>query len=127
MLDFNENIYICFFIVMAVLIVGVCAIIIVKQWLKNKRFPVITVRAKISDLNIRNYSGYRNGYQTPGRDSATFHIYYVVFVTENGKQIEFAVRKTQYYKLKKGYSGKLTFQGTKFIRFNKMEGRSAML
>lgn len=120
MFDFNENIYIYLFIAISALIVGLCVIIIIAQSLKNKRFPVITVKARISDLGIRKYTGYRNKYASAGRESKNINLYYAVFETENGEQIELRIKKLEYYKLKKGSKGKLTFQGFKYISFDKL-------
>lgn len=120
MIVLDENIYIYLFIAMSALIVGLCIAVIITKWLKNKRFPVITVKAKISDLNICKYNRYRNRYASPGRESSTVNLYYAVFGTENGEHIELRVKKLEYYKLKKGYKGKLTFQGTKYISFERL-------
>lgn len=117
MFNVDENIYIYLFIAMATIIIGTCVIIIVTQWCKNKRFPRITIQATVADLDIRQYQHQRNRYAAPGRESVDVKLYYAIFSTEDEKQIELRVSKLEYYKLKKGYTGKLTFQGTKYISF----------
>lgn len=119
LLNFDENIYIYYFIAMAAVIIGICIIIVARQWLKNKRSPRIVVQATIVDLGIHKYHRQRDRYAAPGRESVTINLYYAIFSLDDGEQIELRVSKLEYYKLKKGYIGTLTFQGTKYISFEK--------
>lgn len=55
-----------------------------------------------------------NGYHTT--ISTT---YYVTFQVESGDRMEMSVSGSEYGTLAKGDKGKLTFQGTRFLTFNR--------
>ena len=47
--------------------------------------------------------------------------YYATFQVESGDRIEFLVSGTEYGMLAEGDSGKLTFQGTRYLNFQRNE------
>ena len=108
------------FIVMFTIVIGLIAVIVVHQWIKDKRSPRVVTMATIADKPIKKQRvrtrlssgfGYRVHYM---------NIYYVVFDLEGGERLELQVSKVKYNKLKKGAIGKLTFQGKKYIDFEKI-------
>ena len=57
-----------------------------------------------------------------GFHSTTSTSYYVTFEVESGDRIEFAVRGQDYGMLVEGDTGRLSFQGTRFLGFERNIG-----
>lgn len=81
---------------------------------KNRRQPTITIPATIvgKEQNLDNviYSG------SAARFSGTVH--YLTFKTKDGLLVTLTVPRDDYYNLKEGTTGTLTYQGTKCERFD---------
>ena len=64
-----------------------------------------------------------SGRQSPSPVSYTHlttnTIYYVTFQTERGDRMEFQVSGTEYGMLAEGDTGRLTFQGTRYLAFER--------
>ena len=85
--------------------------------------PRLTVSAKIvgkrqntthnSQPNAGDISG-ANGFHTISSTS-----YYITFQVESGDRMELSVSGTEYGMLTEGDVGKLTFQGTRYIEFDR--------
>ena len=80
------------------------------QWHRNNRAPRMTLSAAVTDKRTREY-------HSRYRDSATC---YVTFATEDGTEREMEVDQFLYEALSAGDQGKLTFQGTRFLGFERM-------
>lgn len=90
----------------------------IKGWHENNKAPVLSVLAKIvakrtkvsesSDLDA-------NGMAT--HSSSTW--YYATFEVESGDRMEFSVQGEVYGLMAEGDRGKLTFQGTRFLGFER--------
>lgn len=113
----SENFYIISFIVMFSIIIGLSLIIVVRQWWKNKRSPLIVTQSTISDKRIEEHYIRSKKNAGLGYWTRKVLIYYITFNLEGGEHIELRVNKLEYAELKKGASGKLTFQGTRYIGF----------
>ena len=89
------------FIVMLVRIIG--------QWNKNNHSPRLTVDAKVvtKRTNVSRRENHR---------STT---YYVTFQVESGDRMELKMQGYEYGLLIEGDTGKLTFQGTRFLEFQR--------
>ena len=108
------------FTIVFVLILGVFITIFIKgisQWNKNNKSPRLTVPAtliaKRTNISRRHHSGV-------GDHHHHHHIstsYYVTFQVESGDRMEFHVTGPEYGLLIEGDSGKLTFQGTRYLGF----------
>jgi hypothetical protein len=108
-----------FFITIFIAIFIIIIIIIysgLKIWRYNNLQPVldvdvkvITKRTKLSD-GIANFDGYRSSCDTN---------YYITFEVESGSRMEFMVCGDEYGMLIEGDIGKLTFQGTRYIGFER--------
>ncbi|PGS55380.1 DUF2500 domain-containing protein [Bacillus sp. AFS041924] len=85
-----------------------------KQWNYNNKQPKLTVPAKIVTKRIDYIK--RND-MNQFTHSATH--YYVTLEVESGDRIEFQVDGFLYGQLVENDSGKLTFQGTRFINFER--------
>lgn len=95
----------------------------VATWHKNNHSPRLTVSAKI--VAKRQNTTYHN--QPNAGDASGAHgyhtisstLYYVTFQVESGDRMELSVSGTEYGILAEGDEGKLTFQGTRYLTFNK--------
>ena len=113
----SGNFYIISFIVMFSIIIGLSLIIVVRQWWKNKHSLLIVTQSTISDKRIEEHYIRSKRSEGLGYRTRKVLIYYITFDLEGGEHIELRVSKLEYAELEKGSSGKLTFQGTKYIGF----------
>jgi uncharacterized membrane protein len=102
------------------LVIGVFIFVLVKgigQWNKNNNSPRLTVDAAI--VAKRQHTSHHHH----GTDMHMHHhssSYYVTFQVESGDRMELHVPGNQYGLLIEGDRGKLTFQGTRFLSFQRM-------
>ena len=111
-------------LIMAFTIVGSLAIIALIFYIplrlnsRNNALPIRTVEAEVvakrSDVSFVQYGGHHG-------DSNAFADtrYFVTFQTENGERTELAVEGREYGMLAEGDSGQLTFQGTRYMGFER--------
>lgn len=92
-----------------------------QQWKKNNDAPVLTVDATIvaKRLDVSNYH-HTDANDMPYTSSST--TYYVTFQVASGDRMEFTVQGTEYGMLTEQDSGKLTFQGTRYLEFERRIG-----
>lgn len=89
------------------------------QWNRNNHSPRLTVEARVlsrrSDVNIHHHSG------TAGMSGHTTSstTYYVTFQVDSGDRLEFSLSGTEYGQLLEGDVGQLTFQGTRYLGFQR--------
>ena len=100
-----------------ILIFGVFIVTAVKgirQWNKNNHSPRLTVAATViaKRTNHTRHAG-TNGHH----HSSTS--YYATFQVESGDRMELHVSGSQYGLIVEGDQGKLTFQGTRFLNFER--------
>lgn len=103
------------FVVVAAVIV-VTAVRGLSQWHKNNNSPRLTVQATVVSKRT-DISHYRNG-----NDAGQYHTsttYYATFQVESGDRIEFQLAGNEYGLLVEGDKGKLSFQGTRFLGFER--------
>ena len=106
-------------LIFAVTFVGVLVVLIqcIAQWNKNNHSPRLTVPATIVAKRA-NVSHHRHG----GANDHHHHTstsYYVTFQVDSGDRMELHVAGTEYGLLIEGDSGKLTFQGTRYLGFER--------
>ena len=114
------------FNIVFIIIIASFVIIMVKgigEWNKNNNSPRLTVPAKVvaKRTNVTNHS-YANASDATGAhgystSSSTW--YYVTFQVESGDRIEFIVNGYEYGMLLEGDMGKLSFQGTRYLSFDR--------
>ena len=98
--------FVLFFVVVAKNIV---------QWIKNEQSPRLTVPAKIVDMcRVTHHHHHPNGHHHHT------HSYYVTFEVESGDRMELQVDYDDYSVLVTGQSGKVSFQGTRYLGFERM-------
>jgi len=107
------------FTIMFLLFVGVFVVIIVRgigQWNKNNNSPRLTVPATVvskrADVSHRHHSGEHH-------HSHTSTSYYVTFEVESGDRMELHMSGTEYGLLIEGDKGNLSFQGTRYLGFER--------
>ncbi|MDO4293628.1 MAG: DUF2500 domain-containing protein [Eubacteriales bacterium] len=93
------------------------------EWNRNNHSPRLTVTARVvakrqdtthhSHPNAGDASG-AHGYHTTYDTS-----YYVTFQVESGDRMEMSVSGSEYGMLAEGDEGKLTFQGTRYLQFDR--------
>ena len=95
----------------------------IRTWNQNNHSPRLTVPATVvakrtdvshsSSANAGDMSG------AHGYDTSTFTSYYVTFQVESGDRMEFEVDGSDYGLLMQGDIGKLSFQGTRYLGFER--------
>ena len=90
------------------------------QWKRNNDSPVLSVMATVitkrADVSYHHHHNHDMNAMSHTTSSTT---YYVTFQVESGDRMEFSVRDTEYGLLVEGDAGKLTFQGTRYLGFER--------
>lgn len=92
----------------------------IKEWSSNNKQPVLSVAATLVAKRV-NVS--RHGHNTANHHhhSSTNTTYYLTFQVESGDRMEFRVAGKEYGILAEGDIGKLTFQGSRYHSFERMD------
>ena len=102
--------------VIFVLVFGIIIVTMVRgvgEWNKNNQSPKLTVPVTV----VAKRSDVHRGIET----MHTFTSYYVTFQVESGDRMEFEISDMEYGMLAEGDSGELTFQGTRYLSFQRNE------
>jgi hypothetical protein len=90
-----------------------------KQWKRNNASPVLTVDAKI----VTKRADVQRHYNHTGTDNmhhvSSSTTYYATFEVTSGDRLEFKIRDNEYGMLAENDIGKLTFQGTRYLGFER--------
>ncbi len=108
------------FTLMFVLVFCVIAAVLVKslsQWNANNNSPRLTVDATV--IAKRNHIS-RHHHGSDMHMHHTTSSYYVTFQVSSGDRMELLVPSNQFGLLIEGDQGKLTFQGTRFLSFERV-------
>lgn len=84
------------------------------QWNKNNNSPRLTVEAKVVAKRT-NISRHHNTNGHTHRSTT----YYATFQVESGDRMELQLQGQEYGLLIEGDTGKLTFQGTRYLGFER--------
>lgn len=90
----------------------------ISQWNKNNHSPRLTVPATIVAKRT-NVSRHRHGSANGHHHHTTSTTYYVTFQVESGDRMELHVAGHEYGLLVEGDKGNLTFQGTRYLGFER--------
>ena len=104
-----------------VMAIGTFIVIAVKgisQWNKNNHSPRLTVPATIVAKRT-NVSRHRHSGANGHHHHTTSTTYYVTFQVESGDRMELHVAGHEYGLLVEGDKGNLTFQGTRYLGFER--------
>lgn len=125
--DFVFSVFPVMFSIVFFLVIGVFIVTIVKsiaEWNKNNNSPRLTVEASVvakrthvshhRHANAGDMSG-AHGYHT-----STSTRYYVTFQVESGDRMELSVNGNEFGLLIEGDRGKLSFQGTRYLGFERI-------
>lgn len=89
----------------------------IKQWSYNNSQPVLTVDVEIVSKRIDVSHHHHNNNNHVHHHSTT--TYYVTFQVESGDRLEFQVPANEYGLIREGDKGKLKFQGTRYLGFER--------
>ena len=105
-------------LIFVIVFVGIFVTIIkgIGQWNKNNHSPRLTVPATIiaKRTNVSHHHG--TGEHHHHHTSTS---YYVTFEVESGDRMEFLMAGHEYGLLMEGDKGKLSFQGTRYLGFER--------
>ena len=107
------------FTIVFVMVLGVFAVTIIggiREWNKNNHSPRITVPATI--VSRRTHISHRRS-AGENHHSRTSTSYYVTFQVVSGDRVEFHVSGPEYGLLVEGDHGNLSFQGTRYLGFER--------
>ena len=109
------------FTIVFILVIGTFVVILVKgisEWNKNNHSPRLTVPATIIAKRT-NVSRHRHGGASSHHHYHTSTTYYVTFQVESGDRMEFHISGQEYGVLIEGDHGNLSFQGTRYLGFER--------
>ena len=115
------------FPVMFIIVVGIIIFSLVQgiiTWNKNNQSPRLTVSvvvaAKRENITHHQHANVGDLRSAHGFHTTTSTSYYVTFQVESGDRIELCVSGTEYGMLVEGDTGRLTFQGTRYLSFERI-------
>ncbi len=109
------------FTIVFLLCTGTFVVMLVKgisEWNKNNHSPRLTVPATIVAKRT-NVSRHRHGGANGHHHHHTSTTYYVTFQVESGDRMEFHITGQEYGLLVEGDKGNLSFQGTRYLGFER--------
>ena len=120
---FGFGLFEIIFTLMFLMVFGIFLTVIIKsivQWNKNNHSPRLTVPATVvaKRTNVSHHH-HNHGVDHVGHHTSTSTDYYVTFQVESGDRMELHMAGHQYGLLVEGDRGKLTFQGTRFLSFER--------
>ena len=114
------------FTLVFVLVIGMFIVIAVKgisQWNKNNHSPKLTVPATIVSKRTNVSHHHHHNHHGTGMHHTTHSTtYYVTFQVESGDRMELNVAGQEFGLLIAGDRGMLTFQGTRYLGFERKYG-----
>ncbi|MHA0857973.1 DUF2500 domain-containing protein [Paenibacillus sp. CMAA1364] len=87
------------------------------RWNNNNKQPLLTVGSRI--VSKRNEVNHHHNHQNDHISSYTRTNYYITFEVDSGDRIEFVVNGEEYGLCAEGDTGRLTFQGTRYMGFHR--------
>lgn len=115
--DFGFGMFGVMFTLMFILVFGIFIVTIVRnisQWNKNNNSPRLTVPATVVSKRT-NVSHHHHDHHTHHSTS-----YYVTFQVDSGDRMELHMTGQEYGMLVEGDQGNLTFQGTRYLGFERI-------
>lgn len=109
------------FTIVFLLAIGTFAAVFIKgigEWNKNNHSPKLTVPARIVAKRT-NISRHHHGDTTGAHHHHTSTSYYVTFEVESGDRMELSLSGHEYGLLAEGDTGRLSFQGTRYLSFER--------
>lgn len=114
------------FSIVFILIFGVMIVTVIKgigEWSQNNQSPRLTVEAavvaKTTQVSHHQHPNAGDGTGAHGFHTTTTTAYYATFEVESGDRMELRVSRSEYGMLAEGDTGRLSFQGTRFLGFER--------
>ena len=110
------------FTIMFIVVIGmfvVTAVQGISRWNKNNNSPRLNVTATVVATRT-NISRHRHNGANDHHHYHTSTTYYVTFEVESGDRMELEMDGSEYGLLVEGDRGSLTFQGTRYLDFERM-------
>lgn len=124
---FNVMFYLIFGTVIVLFIVT--AVKGIGTWHKNNNSPRLTVEAAVvskrQNTDVHHYNNAGDATGAHGMHPSTSTTYYVTFQVASGDRMELHVSGREYGMLVEGDFGNLTFQGTRYLGFERRGSRAA--
>lgn len=93
----------------------------ISTWSKNNKSPRLTVDAvAVSKRENVSHHHHNSGVDNTVSYTTTSTTYYVTFQFESGDRLELRVQGADYGMIAEGDRGRLTFQGTRFLGFERV-------
>lgn len=118
--DLMSTLFPILFLIVFVIVIGtfvVTGVQGVKRWNHNNHAPRLTVAAKV--INKRTQVGRHHHHHEEHIHSYQYTNYFVTFEVESGDRIELEVSGEESGLMVEGDQGMLTFQGTRFLGFER--------
>lgn len=90
-----------------------------KQWKRNNESPILTVDAAMVTKRTDVHHYYHNTGTDNMQHVSSSTTYYATFQVTSGDRLEFEIRETEYGMLVENDEGRLTFQGTRYLGFER--------
>ena len=120
--DLMFNLFPIFFFIVFAIVIGtfiVTGVRSLKQWNHNNNSPRLTVDARV--INKRTQVGYRRHRGASDHyHTHSYTNYFVTFEVESGDRMELQVTGEESGLMVEGDQGQLTFQGTRFLGFERV-------
>lgn len=115
---FGGGFEIVFFLIFGVIAVMILVTVFrgLSQWNKNNHSPRLTVEATVVTKR-QSFSSHRSGGEL---HTTTSTRYFATFQVESGDRMELQMSGQDYGMLVEGDRGRLTFQGTRYLDFQRM-------
>lgn len=114
------------FVITFILVIGTFIVTFIRgmmQWNQNNHSPRLTVDAFVTSrrIDVSCHTSANAGDVTGahGYHSTSSSSYYVTFQVESGDRIEFLLSGREYGMLSEGDRGRLSFQGTRYLGFER--------
>lgn len=113
--------FLAFFLILGMILVSLFQGL--RQWNQNNHSPrltvPVTVVSKRTDVSHHSHANAGDASGAHGYHTATSTSYYVTFQVESGDRMELCLNGSQYGLIVEGDRGLLTFQGTRFLDFQR--------
>ncbi len=96
----------------------------ISTWNKNNHSPRLTVAATVAAKRQNTSVHHHHSGGARGMHTTTSTAYYVTFQLQNGERLELRLSGSEYGLLAEGDSGELTFQGTRYLGFDRQGSRA---
>lgn len=115
MFGFMDSVFPIMFFLTFALVIGMFLFMLIKgigQWNRNNHSPRLTVPATV--VGRRQHRSHSSGEHHHSHTS-----YYITFQVDSGDRMELHIPSTEFGYIVEGDQGSLTFQGTRFISFER--------